>query len=105
MEALKMENCGFDFKQIFFAGIGAAAITAEKAHELVKELIEKGEMTIEQGTIINEELKSNIGAKMRSAADVVDPPKKASVVDMMESMSQEELAVIKAKLLELEKEE
>ena len=100
-----MENCGFDFKKIFFAGIGAAAITAEKAHELVSELIEKGEMTVEQGNIINDELKSNIGAKIRYAADVVDPPKKASVIDMMESMSQEELAAIKAKLMELEQEE
>ena len=100
-----MENRGFDFKQIFFAGVGAVAMTAEKTHELVKELIEKGEMTVEQGTIINEELKSKMGARMRSAADIVDPPKKPTVVDMMDSMSQEELAAIKAKLLELEKEE
>jgi len=99
-----MEDHGFDFKQIFFAGIGAVAMTAEKTHELVRELIEKGEMTVEQGTIINEELKSKIGAKMRSAADIVDPPEKPSVIDMMESMNQEELAAIKAKLLELERE-
>ena len=100
-----MENCGFGFKHIFFAGIGAVAMTAEKTHELVRELIEKGEMTIEQGVIINEELKSNVGAKMRSAADAVDPPKKPSVTDMMDSMSREELEAVKAKLLELEKEE
>ena len=100
-----MEDHGFDFKHIFFAGIGAIAITAEKTHELVRELIEKGEMTVEQGTLINDELKSSIGAKIRSAADVVDPPRKPSVVDQMASMSPEELAAIKAKLLELEKEE
>ena len=100
-----MENRGFDFKHIFFAGIGAVAMTAEKAHELVSELIEKGEMTVEQGIIINDELKSNIGAKIRSAADVVDPPKKPTVTEMMDSMSQEELAAVKAKLMELEKEE
>jgi len=99
-----MEDHGFDFKHIFFAGIGAIAITAEKTHELVRELIEKGEMTVEQGTLINDELKSSIGAKIRSAADAVDPPKKPSVIDQMESMNQEELAAIKAKLLELEKE-
>ena len=99
-----MEDRGFGFKHIFFAGIGAVAMTAEKTHELVKELIEKGEMTVEQGNIISEELKSNIGAKMRSAADVVSPPKKTAVVDMMDSMGKDELAAIKAKLAELEKE-
>ena len=97
-----MDSQGFDFKHIFFAGIGAVAMTAEKTHELVKELIAKGEMTIEQGNIISEELKSNLGEKIRSAADVVDPPKKPTVSEMMDSMSKEELAAIKAKLAELE---
>ena len=100
-----MDNNGFDFKHIFYAGLGAVAITAEKARELVGELVEKGEMTIEQGGIIDEELKSKVGAKIRNVADAVDPPKKPSVPDMMGSMSREELAAIKAKLMELEKED
>lgn len=97
-----MENTGFDFKKIFYAGIGAAALTAEKARDLVRELIEKGEMTVEQGELINEELKRNIGSKMRSAAEALDPEYKPSVIEMMDSMSTEELNLIRAKLIQLE---
>lgn len=43
-------------KSIFLAGVGAAALTGEKAKELVNTLIEKGELTIEQGKEINQEL-------------------------------------------------
>ena len=100
-----MDNCEFSFKQIFFAGVGAVAMTAEKTNELIRELVKKGEMTIEQGAIINEELKHNVGAKMRSAADAIDPRETPSLIDMMDNMSKEELASIKAKLMELEKDE
>lgn len=50
---------GFDnlFKDIFLAGVGAAAITGEKAKEVVDTLIEKGGITVEQGKEINTELK------------------------------------------------
>ena len=100
-----MEDQGFEFKHIFFAGVGAIAMTVEKTRDLVRELIEKGEMTVEQGAIINEELKRNIGSKMRSAANAVDPQKSPTVVDMLQTMSREELDAVKAKLEELEKEE
>ena len=49
---------GFDvFKDIFLAGVGAAAVTGEKAKEVVDTLIEKGGITIEQGKELNSELK------------------------------------------------
>ena len=37
------------FKDIFLAGVGALAITGEKAKEVVDTLIEKGSITVEQG--------------------------------------------------------
>ena len=37
-----MANIGDGFKDIFFAGIGALAITGEKATDLVSTLIAKG---------------------------------------------------------------
>ena len=45
------------FKKVFFAGIGALALTYEKANELVKDLVEKGRITVDQGKQLNEELK------------------------------------------------
>lgn len=44
------------FKNIFLAGVGALAITGERAKEVVDSLIEKGGITVEQGKDINAEL-------------------------------------------------
>lgn len=44
-------------KKVFFAGVGTIALTYEKANELVKDLVEKGKITVEQGQQLNEELK------------------------------------------------
>lgn len=47
---------GEGLKDVFLAGVGAMAMTGEKAQELVDQLIAKGEITVEQGKQINEEL-------------------------------------------------
>ena len=52
-----MATIGDGFKDIFLAGIGAMAVTAEKGKDLVDQLIEKGELTVDQGKQINTELK------------------------------------------------
>ena len=44
------------FKDIFLAGVGALAYGGERANELVNNLIEKGELTVEQGKELNTEL-------------------------------------------------
>ena len=51
-----MSNIGDGFKNIFLAGIGALAYTGEKGKEVIDQLVEKGEITIEQGRELNEEL-------------------------------------------------
>lgn len=55
---------GFDFdslgettRKIFLAGVGAVATGAEKSQSLINDLIAKGELTVEQGKAVNEELK------------------------------------------------
>ena len=97
-----MSGTGFDFKRIFFAGVGAVAMTAEKTRDLVKELVEKGEMTVEQGKVINEELKQNVGAKVRSVVGAVVPVDPSVLIEKMDSMSAEQLEAVKAKLAEIE---
>lgn len=52
-----MANLGDGFKDIFLAGVGAMAMTGEKTQELIGQLIEKGEITVEQGKQINSELR------------------------------------------------
>ena len=46
-----------DMKKIVLLGVGAAALTAEKSKELIEELVKKGELSIEQGKVLNEELR------------------------------------------------
>ena len=55
-----MEKLGENVKKLLLAGIGAAAVTAEKSKELLDEMVKKGELTVEQGKVLNEELKHNL---------------------------------------------
>lgn len=52
-----MTTLGDGLKNVFLAGIGAMAFTAEKGKEIVDQLVEKGEITVDQGKQLNEELK------------------------------------------------
>lgn len=47
-------------KKIMLAGIGTLALTYEKASSMVDELVQKGQITINQGKQLNEELKKVI---------------------------------------------
>ena len=90
-----------EFKKVWLAGVGAMALTAEKAEELVEKLIKKGEITVEQGKALNEELKHKAREK---AKDTISKSKLAveSVIDNLDKMSEEEIAAIKAKLADME---
>ena len=47
-------------KKLVLMGIGAAALTAEKSQQIVDELVKRGEITVEQGKELNQELKRNV---------------------------------------------
>jgi poly(hydroxyalkanoate) granule-associated protein len=90
-----------EFKKIWLAGVGAMAMTAEKAEDLVEKLIKKGELTVEQGKALNEELRHNAREKVKQT---VSKSKLCveSVIDNLENMSEEDIAAIKAKLADME---
>jgi len=50
--------------RVILAGIGAAAISNEKGKELVDSWVERGEITVERGKVINEQLKKEVKAKV-----------------------------------------
>ena len=58
-------------KKVFLAGVGAVALGAEKVPELVDELVRKGELTVEQGKSLNEELGRKVRETKESATDEV----------------------------------
>ena len=57
-------------KKIFLAGVGAVATTGEAAKNLIDTLVEKGELTVEQGKILNEEMKKNAKEKLNKHVTV-----------------------------------
>ncbi len=90
-----------DFKKIWLAGVGAMALTMEKAQELIEMLIRKGELTVEQGKALNEELKHDMREKVKTT---VSQSKLCveGVIDNLDKMSKEDIAAIKAKLAAME---
>ncbi|MGI6109763.1 MAG: phasin family protein [Eubacteriaceae bacterium] len=80
-----------ELKKVFLAGVGAVSMTAETASKLTNELIKKGEMTVEQGKAINEELKNSLNTSSEpdsvesvlSAAGKLTPEQKQELIDKL----------------------
>lgn len=45
-------------RQIFLAGVGALAIGAEKSQQIVDQLVKKGQLTVDEGKDISQDLAS-----------------------------------------------
>lgn len=56
-------------KTVFLAGVGAVAVGAEKSQDLIEDLVRKGEMTVEQGKSLNEELTRKVRETTANASD------------------------------------
>ena len=91
-----MSNFNEDLKKVLLAGIGAVAVTAEKSKEVVEQLVKKGELTVEQGKVLNEELKHNVAEKLREPLTV------DKISKDLEKVNDEELEILKAKMEELQ---
>ena len=94
-----MEGLGDNIKKILLAGIGAVAVTAEKSKDLLDEMVKKGELTVEQGKALNEELKHNIKktVKKESGSDEVD--------ELFERLTPEQLEKLKERIRTMEADE
>jgi polyhydroxyalkanoate synthesis regulator phasin len=100
-----MFNLSDELKKIFLAGVGAIALTAEKSKEVVEELVKKGELTVEQGKVLNEELKRNMQDKLRETLSNTDAKAAdGNILDNLDRMSPEQIQAIKAKINQMEKE-
>ena len=95
-----MGRIGENVKKILLAGVGAAATTVEKSKEILDDLVEKGELTVEQGKALNEELKHNI---KKTVEENVKNTEKADPVEeldeLLEKMTPEQIEALKERLL------
>lgn len=84
-----------NIKNIFLMGLGAISLTGEKAVELKKELLEKGESLYKEGAIKNEELKRDIKEKIKENATIeYTTVTKEELIDLINDMTDEEKAEI-----------
>lgn len=95
-----MENLGDNIKKVLLAGIGAVAVTGEKSKELLDEMVKKGELTVEQGKVLNEELKHNIKKTMKDKVNVSVKATSSEDLDMLlDEMSPEQIQLLKERIL------
>ncbi len=119
-----MDQLSEGMRKLILAGIGAVAATKEKSEVILDELVKKGELTVEQGKVLNEELKHNIKDAIREnvTLHVVTPEEAYGganddeeaeeengddtadfVMDAVDSLTDEQLAALKARIAEREK--
>ena len=91
-----MVDFGEGLKNIFLAGIGVMAYTGEKGKEIVDQLVEKGEITLDQGRELNEELR-------RKADDATKGVRESALETAMKAMSPKERDAFVAKAAEFAK--
>lgn len=94
---------GDGLKKLLLAGVGTVAVTAEKSKEILDELVKKGELTVEQGKVLNQELKHNIKSTVKTAADSVkeSAARKNDQEELKATISKltpEQLAAVKAQI-------
>jgi poly(hydroxyalkanoate) granule-associated protein len=93
-------------KKIFLAGLGTAALTWEKAGDVINELIEKGKLSVDEGKELSQELKRNIEQKgtetkenIKQKMDDLKPLTKEGLKEILVEMNY----ATKADILELKR--
>lgn len=111
-----MDQLSDGIRKLILAGIGAVAATKEKSEVILDELVKKGELTVEQGKVLNEELKHNIKDAIRDnvtlhivtdeddeekpedGRDESEAAPQGDLMDAVDSMDDEQLAALKSRI-------
>jgi polyhydroxyalkanoate synthesis regulator phasin len=86
-------------KRLLLAGIGTAAYSYEKGMAIVEELVKKGELTVNQGKELNEELKKKATDK---ASETISASALRDILASLNLATKEDLTEIKSRLENLE---
>ena len=78
----------------FLATVGAVAITAEKSQQVVEDLVKKGELTVQQGKSLNQELS-------RKAKEAAQETTDGALRTFLEALSDEDRAAYAAKVAQM----
>lgn len=101
-----MDMMGESIKKLILAGVGSVAMTTEKGKEILDELVKKGELTVEQGKMLNMELKHNmketVKDKMNMSMEDCTPEE---LFQEIEKLTPDQLANLKAQIQKVEAEQ
>ena len=98
-----MDGFGENIKKVLLAGIGAVAITTEKSKDLLNEMVKKGELTVDQGKVLNEELKHNIKKTVRENVNVsVKASSPEELDELLSKMRPEQIEALKERIRSME---
>ena len=98
-------DLGDGLKKLLLAGIGTVAVTAEKSKEILDELVKKGEITVEQGKVLNQELKHNVKETVKKNVKVtLKPSNPEELKRVLSKVTPEQLASLKEQILKMEEE-
>ena len=93
-----MDQLGESIRKLILAGIGAAAVTKEKGESMLHDLVKKGELTVEQGKVLNEELKRNVKEAIRDNVTVHVVTPSDDLMSAVDDMDDESLAALKERI-------
>ena len=104
-----MDQITSGLRKLILAGTGAAAIAKEKGGEVLEALSKRGEVTVEQGRVLNEELKRNLKENVRENVETVKQSVKDNVrvhviypeddlMNAVDGMDEEQLAALKERI-------
>ena len=97
-----MDKLSDNLKKIFLAGIGAVAVTAEKSKDLLDEMVEKGELTVEQGKVLNEELKHNVKKTVKEKVNALKPASAEELSDPFDKLRPVQIAALNEQIVKNE---
>lgn len=97
-----MDQLGEGLRKLILAGVGAAAATKEKSEVIFQELVKKGELTVEQGKVLNEELKHNIREAIRENVIINHVDMSEDVLSHIQDMDAEQLEALKQYIYSVE---
>ena len=99
-----MGSLGDGVKKVLLAGIGTAAVTAEKSKEVLDKMAERGEAAVEQGKVLNQELRHNIKQTVKEYVNVsVRTSSPEELDELLDKMTPEQMALMKQRIDEMEK--
>lgn len=97
-----MEQMEKGIRKLVLAGIGAVAMTHERSEVVLNELIRRGELTVAQGKVLNEELKHNLKEALRESVTIEVEGMQDDLTQLLSTMDDGQLAALKQCVLAAE---